>query len=75
MDLNTGKYEHQAAFAGRCFISSFAGLSNPCTTSTNPVTDLHFPREGMDAGLCYIFSHLDYDKYANKQVIFNIIII
>ena len=29
-------------FTARCFISSCSGISNPCTTSTNPVTDLHF---------------------------------
>ena len=40
-DLSARKCDHER-FTARCFISSCLGLSNPCTTSTNPVNDLHF---------------------------------
>ena len=56
-DLSTRKCENRA-FTARSFISSCFGLSNPCTTSTNPVTDLHFG----------CIDHLDYDKYENTQM-------
>ena len=42
-------------FTARCFISSCSGHSNPCTTSTNPVTDLHFDTKNNG---CRLVLHL-----------------
>ena len=50
-------------FAARIFISSCFRLSNPSTTSTNPVTDLHFDTKNNGC-----INHLDYDKYENTQM-------
>ena len=50
-------------FTARSFISSCVGLSNPSTTSTNPVTDLHFDKKNNGC-----INHLDYDKYENTQM-------
>ena len=50
-------------FTARSFISSCFGLSNPSTTSTNPVTDLHFDTKNNEC-----INHLDYDKYENTQM-------
>ena len=41
-DLSTRKCEHRAVYREVFFFSLCLGLSNPCTSSTNPVTDLHF---------------------------------
>ena len=40
-------------FTARCFISSCLGLSNPCTTSTNLVIDLHFDRKNNECSLVH----------------------
>ena len=53
-DLSTRKCEHER-FTARCFISSCSGLSNPCTTSTNPVTDLHLDTKNNG---CRLVLHL-----------------
>ena len=55
-------------FTARCFISSCSGLSNPCTTSTNLVTDLHFDTNNNGLQVSVTFGHLDYNKYANTQM-------
>ena len=41
-DLSTWKCELQAAPAARSLHSTCLGRSNPCTSITDPVTDLHF---------------------------------
>ena len=46
----SNSYRMSARGALGVHISSCSGLSNPCTTSTNPVTDLHFDTKIMDAG-------------------------
>ena len=65
-------------FTARCFISSCSGLLNPCTTSTNPVTDLHFDTKNNGCRqvvsnellmqVSVTFGHIDYNMYTNTQM-------
>ena len=53
-DLSTRNVNTER-FTARCFISSCSGISKPCTTSTNPVNDLHFDTKNNG---CRLVLHL-----------------
>ena len=53
-DLSTRKCEHRAVYR-EAFHFLVLRLSDPCTTSTNPVTDLHFDTKKIG---CRLVLHL-----------------
>ena len=54
-DLSTRKCEHRAVYR-EVFHFFMFDISNPCTTSMSPVTDLHFD---MKNNGCRLVLHLD----------------
>ena len=60
-DLSRGNVNTERLAAGS-FISSCSGLSNPYTTSTNPITDLHFDTKNPGLATYFRFSFRFFKK-------------